>query len=280
MRCGFCFATYEDTRSLLPRGHLEREEVLRLIDALAEHGVEKLTFVGGEPTLCPWLDQLLRRAKDLKMVTMIVSNGTRLRQPRYLEEELQALDWLTLSVDSLDHGRNVAAGRQLNGETLSSRDWLEIGARASAMGMRLKLNTVVHRFNADEDLSAFVDELRPKRWKMFQVLPVEGQNLDRFHEFEIARVDFDAFVERHREVAAHVDIVVETNEDMRGSYAMIDPAGRFYDNVDGRHRYSKPILEVGVLPAWSQVSFHEERFRARGGDYDFDVDLDRLKPRR
>jgi hypothetical protein len=38
MRCGFCFATYEDTRELLPRGHLERDSLLRLIDALANYG--------------------------------------------------------------------------------------------------------------------------------------------------------------------------------------------------------------------------------------------------
>ncbi len=280
MRCGFCFATYEDTRELLPRGHLDRLALLRLIDELAEHGAEKLTFVGGEPTLCPWLGELLTRAKHAGLTTMIVSNGSRLGEPGYMERELERLDWLTLSVDSLDHQHNLSAGRSVNRLTLSARALLAIGARAQALGMRLKLNTVVHRFNRDEDLSDFVRELRPARWKLFQVLPVVGQNHERFAEFEIDQASFEAFVARHRATkAAGVEIVSETNEAMRGSYAMIDPAGRFYDNTTGRHRYSAPILEVGVAQAWAQVSFDPERFRARGGDYEFDVGADRLSRR-
>lgn len=280
MRCGFCFATYEDTREQLPRGHLDRAELERLIDVIASGGPEKLTFVGGEPTLCPWLDALLARAKDAELVTMIVSNGSRLREPGYMERNLQRLDWLTLSVDSLDHTSNLASGRNLKNETLSRRELLDIGARARAMGMRLKLNTVVHRYNRDEDLGAFVRELRPDRWKLFQVLPVDGQNHERFAEFELERASFDAFVARHRPLESQgVVIVSEANEDMRSSYAMIDPAGRFYDNTTGRHRYSDPILEVGVERAWKQVNFEPERFQARGGDYDFDVGRDRLTRR-
>jgi radical S-adenosyl methionine domain-containing protein 2 len=281
MTCGFCFATYEDTRELLPRGHLGREVVLQLIDALAEHGAEKLTFVGGEPTLCPWLGELLERAKDLGLVTMIVSNGSRLLEPSYMETHLKALDWLTLSVDSLDHACNVASGRALKtGRTLSSAELLDIGARARALGMALKLNTVVHRGNQDEDLSAFVRELGPRRWKILQALRVEGQNDSRFGEFEIDRASFDAFVDRHRALADYgVEIVDEANEDMRGTYAMIDPAGRFFDSATGTHRYSQPILQVGVEQAWAQVCFDPNGFEARGGDYDFDVGVDRLRPR-
>jgi radical S-adenosyl methionine domain-containing protein 2 len=281
MRCGFCFATYEDTRDLLPRGYLERDALLRMIDALAKHGAKKLTLVGGEPTLCPWLGELLTRAKDVGLVTMIVSNGSRLREPGYMENELRRLDWLTLSVDSLDHACNVSAGRVWKGKTLSSRELLDIGVRARNLGMQLKLNTVVHRFNRDEDLSAFVHELRPRRWKLFQALPVDGQNHERFGEFEIDRVSFDAFVDRHRALSAQgIDIVAEANEDMRGTYAMIDPAGRFYDSVSGRHRYSDPILEVGVEQAWTQVCFDSNRFQARGGDYEYDVGIDQLSRRR
>lgn len=281
MRCGFCFATYEDTRELLPRGHLERDALFHLIDALADHGAEKLTLVGGEPTLCPWLDELLARAKDAGLVTMIVSNGSRLLEPRYMDQHLRRLDWLTLSVDSLEHERNVRAGRAAKDRTLSARELLDIGARARALGMRLKLNTVVHRLNQDEDFNAFVRELRPSRWKLFQVLPVDGQNHERFAEFELERASFDGFVDRHRGLAAEgVVLVSEANEDMRGSYAMIDPAGRFYDSATGRHRYSEPILEVGVKQAWTQVCFDPQRFEERGADYDFDVGVERLRNRR
>ena len=40
----------------------------------------------------------------------------------------------------------------------------------------MKLNTVVNAMNLDDDMSELVLKLRPDRWKIFQVLPVDGQN--------------------------------------------------------------------------------------------------------
>ena len=39
----------------------------------------------------------------------------------------------------------------------------------------MKLNTVVCKANLDDDMSALVMELKPERWKIFEVLPVEGK---------------------------------------------------------------------------------------------------------
>jgi radical S-adenosyl methionine domain-containing protein 2 len=282
MRCGFCFATYEDTAQSFRRGYLPRESLLRLIGELAEHGARKLTFVGGEPTLCPWLGALITHAKRRGLTTMLVSNGWHLRKPDYMQTHLRDLDWLTLSVDSTDPQRNLRAGRAHRGvETMSVDDLLQIGARARQMGLRLKLNTVVHAFNHDEDLGDFVSALSPERWKLFQVLPVEGQNDAEFANFQISFEEFQTFVDRHARLAElDIEVVPEDNEDMRGTYAMIDPRGCFYDSVGGRYHYSPPILEVGVEKAWSEVRFSTERFVARGGDYAFDVPSARLARRK
>ncbi|MEZ4849073.1 MAG: hypothetical protein R3B93_10755 [Bacteroidia bacterium] len=43
-------------------------------------------------------------------------------------------------------------------------------------GFHLKINTVVHHFNYREKLSPFIEEISPQRWKIFRVLPVDGQN--------------------------------------------------------------------------------------------------------
>ena len=40
----------------------------------------------------------------------------------------------------------------------------------------MKLNTVVSKPNLNDDMTELVLELRPERWKIFEVLPVEGQN--------------------------------------------------------------------------------------------------------
>ena len=48
---------------------------------------------------------------------------------------------------------------------------------------------------------------------------------------------------------------------------MVDPLGRFFDNVAGRLHYSRPILEVGVEEALRDVQFDLVRLQNRGGVY-------------
>ena len=72
-----CFATFEDIdQKALPKGHLGRDHSLSVVESLAQAGFEKINFAGGEPTLCPWLPDLIGRAKDLRMTTSVVTNGS------------------------------------------------------------------------------------------------------------------------------------------------------------------------------------------------------------
>lgn len=61
--------------------------------------------------------------------------------------------------------------------------------------------------------------------------------------------------------------VAEDNDMMTGSYLMLDPLGRFFQNFGKRHYYSKSILEIGVEEAIMQVGWDLNKFIARGGDY-------------
>ena len=84
----------------------------------------------------------------------------------------------------------------------------------------------------------------------------------------VTDTQFRKYVERNRGVESDgVTVVPESNELMRGSYVMIDPLGRFYDNVTGRHRYSRRILEVGIEAALGDVVVDTGRFVERGGRY-------------
>lgn len=264
MRCLGCFAQFKDVRqSILPRGHLPREQALAVTRILA-HAFEKVTFVGGEPTLCPWWEELVAAAKALGAVTMLVSNGSRLDEA-CLSRLRGTLDWITLSIDSVEDTTHVRLGRAVNGQAIPSARYVEILDRARELGYRVKINTVVSRLNAHQDFGPLIDRIKPERWKVFQVLPVAGQNDTTVGPLLIDGPSFDAFIDRH---AAH-DPVAEGNEVMRGSYAMVDPAGRFFDSASGGHQYSAPILEVGLDAAWREVSFDAVAFEARNGRYDW-----------
>ena len=65
----------------------------------------------------------------------------------------------------------------------------------------------------------------------------------------------------------------EDNEKMTGSYVMIDPAGRFFQNTQGIYKYSSPIQEVGVLEALKQVGFNWKKLVDRGGSEYFENEV-------
>lgn len=74
-----------------------------------------------------------------------------------------------------------------------------------------------------------------------------------------------SFVERHK----HLNPIYETNDMFRGSYVMLDPFGRFFQNSKGYIEYSRSILEVDPLEASAEVGWDCIKFQRRGGIYDW-----------
>ena len=272
MRCGFCFATFQDVKRemKLPKGHLPEEDCIWVVDQIAESGFEKINFAGGEPTLCPWLPDLIERAKNHGMCTSIVTNGSRITD-QWLGNLNGNLDWIGLSIDTIDPKKLIRLGRATGGKIpITEEEYLHKIRAIKQRGIRLKINTVVTSLTWQEDFTPFIRLARPERWKLFQALPVKGQNDAQIADFMVTTEQFEAYIHRNRIIEEDgINVVPENNEAMTESYIMIDPAGRFFDNSQGTYRYSKPILKVGVEKALSQVSTNAERYLQRGGKYDW-----------
>ena len=270
MKCRFCFATFQDVgRDDLPKGHLPPKESLAVVEALAMAGFEKINFAGGEPILCPWLPDLLRRAKELELTTSVVTNGSCVTQ-EWLDRIDGCLDWAAVSIDTVDPEKLKSIGRTTRAGPMSEDDYLSVMDMLKRRNIRLKINTVVARINHDEDLGEFIVNARPERWKLLQVLPVRGQNDGLVDNLVITGEEFAQYVARNRYVESMGIVVVpESNDMMTGSYVMVDPAGRFFDNVAGTHVYSRPINEVGVDAALREVSVDPDKFLLRDGLYDW-----------
>jgi len=270
MRCKFCFATFQDVKkAILPKGHLPKEQAIQVVKELAQFGFEKITFAGGEPTLCPWLDELIRTAKLLGMTTMIVTNGSRITA-EFLERNKNFLDWMALSIDSSKPLINIQLGRAISGKKdIGLDDYMSMIQQIKKYGYGLKINTVVNRCNLDEDFTELIQFAQPKRWKVLQVMPVLGQNDTKVDELTISLADFESFVNRHQFLEQITTLVPESCELIRGSYAMVDPAGRFFDSTKGGHQYSEPILKVGIEKAFHQALIDDVKFQNRSGIYDW-----------
>lgn len=269
MGCRFCFAEFSDTVPQLQADKgLLRERALRVVAAAADAGIQKLTLVGGEPTLCPWLFDLLQLAKKRDMVTMVVSNGSRMNA-HWIGRHAPWLDWAALSIDSLDRETNVRIGRTAPGFEPDRSTYDALLSALRTAGCRVKVNTVVSALNLQDDFTSFMYAHAVERWKILQALHVSGENDAAFPAMAVTPEQFTAFVERHDGLRQRMMVAVEDNNAMRGSYLMVDPLGRFFSNVHGGHRYSEPIWSVGWERARAQVEVHSDRFLARGGLYDW-----------
>lgn len=258
LHCTFCYAGFPEARNTLPT-----EQARQVITALAAAGTEKITFVGGEPTLHRHLPELVRHAADLGLVTCIVTNGARL--PQLLAAAGNAVHWVGLSIDSGIEAVQAQLGRGKGDHVARS---IAHADDLRARGIRLKLNSVITALNWQEDMSEMVRRIGPERWKAFQVLKIVGENDRTVGPLLITSAQFGAFVQRHAHLAQDgLAPICEDNDAMQGSYVMINPEGRFFNNESGRYRLSDPILEVGVNKALAQAGWRQDKFVARGGVY-------------
>ena len=114
-----------------------------------------------------------------------------------------------------------------------------------------------------------VRKLDPIRWKVFQCLAIEAENLGQgalrqVEPFLVTEEEWQTFLATHQEISV---LVPESNDKMRNSYLILDEYMRFLDNTEGRKEPSKSILDVGVQAAVNRAGFDEAMFLERGGKY-------------
>lgn len=257
-QCKFCFGSFNDVK----QNNLKENEAANLLQKLVDFGFEKITFSGGEPVLCPFLPKLLEIAKNGGMTTMIVTNGSRLNF-EWLQSNGKFLDWIALSIDSVNKKTNDLSGRYSRKQVFDEKQYLDLIEIIRKLEYMLKINTVVSKFNVLEDMNDFINKVNPDRWKIMQALPIDGQNNKQ--DFEISLKKFNDYLKRHQKN----QIVSENNYEMKGSYVMIDPIGRFFNNSSGKHINSSPINKVGVKQAMNEINYCFKKFINRNGLYNW-----------
>ena len=263
-KCRYCYAEWD--RETFPEVYKSPKMSEGLIEEIAilrnRNGIKKvrLSFAGGEPLLDKKLPQKVHYANQCGLDVSIISNG-HLLKPAFLEVVAPNLDMLGISIDSFSSysnnliGRRTLTGKQTNYEQLVGL--LDL-AREINPDIKIKINTVVNRFNYDEDMSEVISRIRPDKWKALRVLPAtEKSQLEA-----ITDEQFEVFRKQHAGIEC---ASFEDNDDMRNSYLMIDPYGCFFFNREQGlgYGYSDPILAIGIQEALAQVKFDSRKFDKR-----------------
>jgi radical SAM protein len=163
LACVHCRAAAIPQRDPL---ELSTEEGRRLIRTLRGFGRPVFVLTGGDPLKRPDIDALVETAVAEELPTYLSPSGTPLLTYAALRRLRRAgLSGVSISLD----GSNASvhdAFRRVRG----SFDWsLEGAAAATALGLRLQINTTVTRHNL-HDLRAIaqvVEGLEARRWTLF-----------------------------------------------------------------------------------------------------------------
>ncbi|KAM0515748.1 hypothetical protein ACHAPE_005827 [Trichoderma viride] len=240
----------------------------RGLQLLQQAGMKKINFAGGEPFLYPkFLGELVDYCKeDLHLESVsIITNGSLVRE-EWVRQHAKNIDILACSCDSFDEDTNIQIGRGTGNQV---EILYRIAEWCRESEIKFKLNTVVTRLNYEEDMNEHIHILNPFRWKVFQVLIVEGENdsektLRDARKFTITDEQFEVFCNKHNH---HKSFVAEPNRLMATSYLLVDEYMRFIDK-DG-NKLTKSILDVGVEAAMQEIKWDEDAFQERGGVYDW-----------
>lgn len=255
MSCKFCYATFQDMKKVK---QIAIADVFIILKKLKDAGVQKITFAGGEPLLYKDIGEAIQYSAALGLTVGIITNGSKLTD-EFLKQHKKALDWVGISIDSIDPLVNEKIGRVHSNE-ITYNPLIDMIKR---YGYKLKINTVVNRFNENEYMKPFIDWAQPLRWKVFDTLPVEGQNDKEFQNIKSSAGAFERYVKRN----AHPVLVPENNEAMTGSYLLIDPQGRLFENSLGKHTYSSPLQNNTIEKCLSEIKLNRDMFIKRGGIY-------------
>lgn len=270
--CKYCFATWGKTFPEVEI-HQSSNKVEQLINLIAnyfltdnpirrqlDYKTVRINFAGGEPVMLgSRFINAISMAKEYGLNTSLITNGYLLTN-RMISKISPYLDMLGISFDTSDPLTAECIGRvDRKKNWLSSHRLEEIIAqyRQSNCHGKVKINTVVNVFNRQENLTQIITKIAPNKWKLLRVLPVYSKNLS------IKQEQYLSYVQRHQSLSNL--IITEDNEDMWQSYLMLNPEGKFYQNIGlcAGIKQSPSIFDVGIKEALSYIDFNPQSFVKR-----------------
>ncbi|MDU4935412.1 MAG: radical SAM protein, partial [Peptostreptococcaceae bacterium] len=155
---------------------LSTEDYKFIIKSMANSGITKLRFTGGEPTLHPGLNELIWFAKNECNINdiAITTNGLNLAQ---IASTLKAngLNKVNISLDSLKVYKYKSITR--GGDLTQVLDGINVCLKE---GIKVKINCVAIKGFNDDEISDFIELIRynPIDVRFIELMPIgEGQKI-------------------------------------------------------------------------------------------------------
>lgn len=230
-QCGFCYRNANNIEL-----NLDANKVI--LKKLIDFGVDKISFVGGEPLLYKDLFELLKYGQEYsagKIIFSITTNGILLTDihngelcvnKKRIFELVNLVEWITFSLDApssmlqFEMGRNKHHFKRVLLLMKYISDFFP--------KIKIKVNTIISKVNYVylEDLYRILDGCNITRWKLFRFLPSRGNALLNKNVYWI---DEDKFLDVTEKLKKRnndkIKITINDYDDFDNSYITISSAG-------------------------------------------------------
>lgn len=249
--CKGCFAHFD-------KGHLlTADEWKCIIDNLKSSKlVNSVNFAGGEPLLYPQLNTLIKYAKQNNLQTSIITNGS-FMDDTWIKQNAPYLDMVGFSIDSFNKFTSIKLGRCDNKYRVFGKEaFTKVYQQLRNYDLKIKINTVISKFNYHEQFSQNLSDLKIDRWKILRMKAFNNGIFDN-RSMLISDEEFNHYVNNN----PYPNRIVESS--MVNSYFIVDANGNLLDNTNDAYKKIGNLLREPFADIMKRYEFDKNLYNDR-----------------
>lgn len=247
MSCTFCYCPFTGEK-------LNKNLCFDIIDYCSKLGVKTITFGGGDPFLCTFIEDLIIHTNQKGIEIHIDTNGLSLSNDNFSFLE-KYVSMISFPID----GVNKDIHKLMRGSSIHYDIVMTHLKQIKNTGNKIKINTVVSSINSEKlhDLVPIFNDLGIYAWNLQQFFPID-KALNHIGKYYIDNEKYNSVIEKIKEKSPLFIVENGLIQDRIGNHFFVTHSGNVY--VHSKHDRTKylnigSIFDSKTIETWKLLSY-------------------------